>query len=88
MEFLTTLYACYKELDKRFAVVGSNKVTKQNRVEATVLNSLTPVSKADICKILPDVTATTIEAVLGNMVRFGRIRKIGSGRFTRYVRAD
>ena len=58
MEFLTTLYACYKELDKRFAVVGSRKVTKQARVEATVLNSLTPVSKSDIGKILPDVSAT------------------------------
>ena len=88
MEFLTTLYACYKELDKRFAVVGSKKVTKQNRVEATVLNSLTPVSKADIIKILPDVSATTIEAVLGKMVRLGRIRKIGSGRSIRYVRSD
>ncbi len=29
MEFITTLYMCYKELDKRFAVVGSRKITKQ-----------------------------------------------------------
>ena len=87
MEFLSTLYMCYKELDKRFAVIGSRKVTKHARVEATVLNSLTPVSKADIGKILPDVSATTIEAVLGQMVREGSIRKIGSGRGTRYVRS-
>ena len=86
LEFLTTLYACYKELDKRFAVVGSRKVTKQARVEATVLNSLTPISKADICKILPDVSATTVEAVLGQMVRDGQIRKVGTGRGTRYIR--
>ena len=86
MEFLTTLYMCYKELDKRFAVIGSRKVTKQARVEATVLNSLIPVSKSDICKILPDVSATTVEAVLGQMVRDGQIRKIGSGRGTRYIR--
>ena len=86
MEFLTTLYACYKELDKRFAVVGSRRITKQARVEATVLNSLTPISKADIGKILPDVSATTIEAVLGQMVRDGQIRKVGTGRNTRYIR--
>lgn len=48
MEFLTTVYMCYKEPDKRFAVAGSRKVTKQARVEATILNSLTPVSKTDI----------------------------------------
>lgn len=87
MEFLTTVYMCYKELDKRFAVIGSRRVTKQARVEATVLNSLTPVSKADIGKILPDVSATTIEAVLGQMVREGAVRKIGSGRGTRYIRS-
>jgi Fic family protein len=86
MEFLTTLYMCYKELDKRFAVVGTRKVTKQARVEAAVLNSLTAISKADICKILPDVSATTVEAVLGQMVKSGQIRKVGSGRRTKYVR--
>lgn len=54
--------------------------------EATVLNSLTPISKADIGKILPDVSATTIEAVLGQMVRTGSIRKVGTGRGTKYVK--
>ena len=86
MEFLTTVYMCYKELDKRFAVIGSRKVTKQARVEATILNSLTPIAKSDILKILPDVSATTVEAVLGQMVRDGAVRKIGSGRNTRYIR--
>ena len=86
MEFLSTLYICYKELDKRFAVIGSRKVTKQARIEATVLNSLTPISKADICKILPDVSATTVEIVLGQMTKGNQIRKIGSGRNTKYVK--
>lgn len=86
MEFLTTVYMCYKELDKRFAVIGSKRVTKQARVEATIMNSLTPISKADIVKILPDVSATTVEAVLGAMVKEGAIRKVGSGRGTRYIR--
>ena len=86
MEFLTTLYLCYKELDKRFAVIGSRKVTKQNRVEAAVLGSLTPISKSDVAKILPDVSPTTIEAVLGQLVKNGQIRKIGSGKGTRYIK--
>lgn len=84
--FLTMLYKCYAELDSRFAVVNSNKVSKTARIEATVLNSLLPVSKADICKILPDVSPTTIEFVLGNMVRNGVITTIGAGRGTKYVR--
>ena len=86
--FLSTLYMCYKELDKRFAVVHGKKVTKKARVEATVLNSLTPLSKAEICKILPDVSPTTVEAVLGVMVKTGSIRRIGAGRTTRYIKAQ
>lgn len=83
--FLSTLYMCYKELDKRFAIVHGKKITKKARVEATVLNSLTPLSKAEICKILPDVSPTTVEAVLGEMVKTGSIRRTGSGRTTRYI---
>ena len=85
--FLSTLYMCYKELDKRFAVVNGKKITKKARVEATVLNSLTPMSKADICKILPDVSPTTVEAVLGAMVKDGTVRKIGTDRSARYIRS-
>ena len=86
--FLSTLYMCYKELDKRFSVVNSNKITKKARIEATILNNLTPISKAEICKILPDVSATTVEAVLGSMVKDGSIIIIGSGRNTKYIRND
>lgn len=85
--FLSTLYMCYKELDKRFAVVHGKKITKKARVEATVLNSLTPLSKTEICKILPDVSPTTVEAVLGAMVKTGSINKIGQGKTTRYIKA-
>ena len=85
--FLTTLYGCYSELDKRFASVNAGRLTKRSRIEATVLNSFTPLAKSDICRILPDVSPTTVEAVLGAMVRDGRIRKIGNGRGSKYLKA-
>ena len=85
--FLSTLYMCYKELDKRFAVVHGKTITKKSRIEATVLNSLTPLSKAEICQILPDVSPTTVEAVLGAMVKDGSIKRIGSARASRYIKA-
>lgn len=84
--FLSTLYLCYKELDKRFNVVNSNKITKKARVEATVLNSILPVSKSEVCNILPDVSPTTVEAVLGNMVRDEKIKIIGKGKNTKYIK--
>ena len=83
--FLSTLYMCYKELDSRFAVVNSRRVSKRSRIEATVMNSLVPVSKAEICKCLPDISPTTVEAVLGAMLKNGDVRKLGQGRGTRYI---
>lgn len=85
--FIFTLYMCYNELDKRFAVVNGKRITKKARIEATVLNSLTPISKAEICQILPDVSPTTVEAVLGVLVKSGSIKLLGHGRNARYFKA-
>lgn len=84
--FLSTLYMCYKELDKRFAIIHGKKINKTTRIEATILNSLVPISKKEICAILPDVSPTTVEQVLTKMVKDGQIKKIGTGRLTRYIK--
>ncbi len=84
--FLLTLLSCYRELDKRFATVFSKKVNKTSRIEATVLNSLVPISKKEISEILPDISISTIEMVLTKMVNNGVVIKIGSGTQTRYYR--
>lgn len=88
MNFLSTLYLCYQELDHRFAIVHGKRITKSARIEATVLDHLTPISKSEICAIHPDISPTTIEAVLGRMVKSGIIKKIGSSRNTKYIRNE
>ena len=85
--FLSTLFKCYKELDKRFAVVNGKRISKKERIEQTVLGSILPISKAEICQLLPDVSPTTVEAVLGQMTKDGRIAKLGQARATKYVNA-
>lgn len=45
-----------------------------------------PISKLEICKILPDVSPTTVEAMLGKMVKNGIITTVGSGRGIKYIR--
>ena len=86
MEFLITLYKCYEELNNRFTVVDGKKITKQSRVEGAVLNSATPISKSEIAHMYPDISITTIESVLGHLVREEKIKKVGEGRNTKYVR--
>jgi len=47
-QHIFTLLICYKELDKRFAVINSKNVSKRERIEQTILNSLLPLSKREI----------------------------------------
>lgn len=63
------------------------KATKRTMVEDFVRNSPEPVSKADICKALPQISPTTVEAVLGAMVKSGAAKKLGAARSVRYIKA-
>ncbi|MDR0732862.1 MAG: Fic family protein [Dysgonamonadaceae bacterium] len=84
--FIFTLLICYKELDKRFAVINSKNVSKKERIERTILNSLLPVGKSEINHILPDVSPSTIEMVVSQMLKQGKIRKIGTFKNAKYIR--
>lgn len=86
-----TFYLCYIYVIRNLISVSllftEKKITKKARIEAAILNSLTPLSQAEICKILPDVSTTTVEVVLGAMVKSGTIKRIGKSRATRYNKA-
>ena len=84
--FLTTLYMCYHELDNRFGIVESKHISKKERIEKIILNSVTPLSKSEICKIVPDVSLSTVEAVLASMIKNNQIIKIGTTRNAKYIR--
>ena len=84
--FLFTLYLCYKELDKRFLTIKSGKVSKTKRIEEIVLTSFIPISKKEILNLLPDISLTTIEKVLSNMMKDGKIVKIGSTSNAKYLK--
>jgi len=81
--FLSLLYLCGKDLPSNPA--APKRRTKRAAIEALVLQSDTPISKAEICAALPDVSPTTVEAALGAMVRAGSIQKVGAARAARYI---
>jgi Fic family protein len=85
-DFILTLFSCYKELDRRFEIVGDKKPNKGNRIEAVILSNNRPISKAEIMELLPDISPTTIEAKLSGLLKEGKIQKIGSYKDARYFR--
>lgn len=84
--FLFTLYLCYKELDKRFLTLKDGKTNKNQRVEKILNDAFVPISKHEIISLLPDVSITTIEKILSNMLKEGKIIKIGTTKSAKYIR--
>lgn len=85
--FLAALYLCGCRAEKAFALLPGRKMTKKSRVEAAVARSPVPISKGEICRLLPDVSPTTVEAALGELVRGGAVVRRGSARTARYTMA-
>ncbi|MCL2603812.1 MAG: hypothetical protein FWD90_04975 [Defluviitaleaceae bacterium] len=53
-----------------------------------MLNSLLPISKQEVCYVLPDVSPTTVEAALAAMVRNKAVEKVGVGKNTKYIKRE
>lgn len=84
--FIFTLHSCYSELDKRFDVLEGKRISKSNRIEAAVMNCFGSISKKEIGELLPDISITTIEKKLSDMLKKGEIKKIGTYTDARYAR--
>ena len=80
------LYQCYKEINKRFIITKSGKAKKSERIETVVLDSIVPISKADIMELLPDVSVTTVEVVLARLIKENKISKIGTYKDAKYIK--
>lgn len=84
--FILMLFYCYNELETRYLVLDSKKYKKYERVEKLIDNSIIPISKKEISEILLDVSPTTIELVLSNLVKEGKIKKIGTNKNAKYIK--
>jgi len=49
-------------------------------------DSIVPISKSDIQELLPDVSVTTIEAVLAKLLKNNKIYKIGTFKNAKYLK--
>jgi len=82
--FLTQLFLCYRELNLAMASEIRTHV-KSGGLEQFMERTVIPMSKRDLCQLFPSLSESTVERVLADMVREGRIEKIGRSRSTRYM---
>jgi Fic family protein len=85
--YLTIILNAYKEFASRVEHLRSNGTTKAKRIQNLFENKLGKLSKAEIASLCPDISVTTIEKVLSDLVKEEYIIKVGTGRSTSYIRS-
>ena len=81
---LGVLLAAYREFSDRLKIVKENS-PKPNRVRDIIHDHLGKITKAEIMTRCPDISQTTIQRALNDLVKSGEILKIGGGRYTSYT---
>ncbi|MDO4690258.1 MAG: Fic family protein [Fusobacterium sp.] len=83
---LGIILKAYKECDDRFKLIGEKKLTSPERVLFIIRRSLGPLSKKDIMILCPDISQRTIERALKELQDNKKIKQIGNGRSTKYIK--
>ena len=76
--FLLMLLSTYNELMDRYNIVKDKKLSKGERIKETIKQTLGKITKSEIHEMWPDISYTTIEVELSNLLKEGLIKKVGT----------
>lgn len=86
--YLGIMLKCYKDFQDRVEHLSHPKLSKTERVKSIFDKKLGIIKKSDISAFCPDISETTIERVLKDLLEGGYIEKIGKARATGYFRKE
>lgn len=85
---LGTILSTCKDFESRVANIDSTNKCKADRVTAVFDRRLGKVKKSDILAECPDISETTVERALHDLLKSGAIEKVGRGPATGYIRVN
>ncbi len=83
---LGVVVKAYNEFEDRVEYLRFHKVSKPERIKAIIDRTPGKITKKEISQACPDISLTTIERTLANLVASEYIGKVGHGRTTAYVK--
>ena len=83
--YLGIVLNAYREFSKRVELLTAKGLSKAGRVQAIIEDKLGKTSKKEIMALCPDISQTTVEKALSDLVKKGLIIKISGGRYTQYT---
>lgn len=84
--YLGVILSAYKVFSSRGETIRNQGLTKAERVRHILSTKVGKVTKAEIATLCPDISVTTIEKALSDLLKEGYIIKVGASRNTAYIR--
>ncbi|MDM8292033.1 Fic family protein [Faecalicoccus pleomorphus] len=83
--YLGIIISAYKEFETRVHYVSKEKLSKPERIAKVIEQHIGKITKTEIMKLCPDISQTTIQRTLNDLLESNTIVKIGGGRYTSYI---
>jgi Fic family protein len=83
---LQIILAAYRDFEQRVLTTTEKKLTKAEQIKELFNTRLGRLSKAEIKKLLPNISEPMIEKTLKDLITNSIIKKIGNGKNTAYVK--
>lgn len=82
---LGVIINAYKEFEDRVQLLTNPNLSKADRIREIIKNHIGTITKSELMEMNPDISDTTIQRALADLLKIGEIEKIGGGRYTKYV---
>ena len=84
--YLGVILSTYKEFSGRVEHIGIKGLNKSGRIQNIFTNKIGKITKTELATLCPDISITTIEKALADLLKEKYILKVGGGRTTSYIR--
>ena len=82
---LGVIINAYREFETRVKLVTDSDLSKPDRIREIMKNHIGMITKSELMEMNPDISDTTIQRTLADLLKNGEIQKIGGGRYTKYM---
>ena len=82
---LGVIVKAYKEFESRVKLLTDSGLSKPDRIREIIKYHIGTITKSELMEMNPDISDTTIQRALADLLKNGEIQKIGGGRYTKYI---
>ena len=83
--YLGVVIAAYKEFSGRVQTLIESGMSKPERIREVIKKHIGKITKSQIMEICPDISDTTVQRTLAELLKNNEIIKLSGGRYTSYV---